>query len=297
MVFRVLVSKADFDERCTGNLLTESETLAFNLHIKLAIRFSYFGTSGFKMSQLPPKALEAQLYEPDRLARRFALFEALTLPTLKAQECPEFSTAVLIGEGFPEEARQYLERLLADLPGASIVALPPMGNYTAMQQVFARMPTAQEATHVATVRLDDDDALHREGLRRIDEIATSLSAVRNPREPLVIGFNRGFFLDFTKPGLDMVEVHEKTPLGIGLALVTPKASPLNIYRRNHRLLPQFFDCYTDVSQPMFVRSVHQYNDSAAFASGQVHPVVPEERDDMLRAGFDLSWDTLSALAE
>ncbi len=269
--------------------------MSFRLHLKIAIRFSYLGTSGFKISGLPTDALQAKLYDPDRLTRRFALFETLTLPSLKAQSHAAFSTAVLVGDSFPQEARRYLEGLLADVPGAHLMSLPPMGNYQAMQEVFRRLPTPADASHVATIRLDDDDAIHRDALRRIQEIATGMAALRDVSNPLVIGFNRGFFLGVGNSALELTEVHEKTPLGIGLALITPKHSPLNIYRRNHRLLPQFFDCYTDVSQPMFIRSVHRDNDSEAFASGQVSSVAQEDIHDVLRSGFDLTPAQLDML--
>ena len=83
----------------------------FSVEIKLVIRFSYTGTSGFKLSNEGEEAVRKTLYDPARLERRFKLFETLALPSLQAQTFGDFSTAVLVSEDFPQSACDRLDDL------------------------------------------------------------------------------------------------------------------------------------------------------------------------------------------
>ena len=103
-------------------------------------------------------AFEARLYAPDRMERRFRMFEKLALPSLLAQTDDDFRMVFLIGRSLPDLWRDRLTDLIAPLRGARVVALPSMPHYKAIRRAFA-MALPDTATHVTGFRLDDDDAM------------------------------------------------------------------------------------------------------------------------------------------
>lgn len=264
---------------------------AFSNQIVGLVRFSYPALNGFSKSAIDTPTLEAQLYDPARLERRFHLFENLTLPSLLAQSDTNFSTAFLIGTGMPDVARARLEALIAPLPGARLLTLPPLAHFNATGRAFARMRDGA-ATHLTGFRLDDDDALDHGFVARLRRLSGVLAPACGGQRPLVVGFNRGLFLELKPQGNRIYEVVEKLPLGIGLAMTVPAAHPENIFRRNHRLLPQFYTCFTDADTPAFIRTVHGDNDSQPYASGRTAILPDEAIASLLAAHFPFTLDRL-----
>lgn len=265
---------------------------AYKLQIKGLIRFSYLTEGGFAISEQGEEIARKTIYNPDRLLRRFALFENLTLRSLKLQTNAAFQMGVLIGDDFPRDAAHHLATLLADVPQARIIRLPRMVHYRATRIAFEKMGDDPEATHTATLRLDDDDAIHKDWMAHIAAAAPALSAARGYDAPMVIAANRGFYFDLSNPQNPISEWYEKHPISVGSTLIAPRSTPENIYLRNHRKLPEFYDCFTSVSAPMFLRSVHQDNDSHALSSGHQGKMRRPEIEKRLRAGFGLGFDDL-----
>jgi len=241
--------------------------MGFSPAIKGVIRFSYPSEGGFATEYASTVEQEAFLYDRARLERRFALFEALTLPSLRSQTDEDFSVAVLVGETLPDWAMERLQAALSDLPQAQIIALPRMAHYPATRAALEALPTPEGTTHIAGFRLDDDDAMARTTVARIRQIAHAMAPVTAPDKPFAIGFNRGAFLTLSPKGNRIEAVSERAPIGIGLTLVVPVDQRSNIFRRNHRLLHQFYDCFTDASEMMFIRTVHGDNDSGTVSTG------------------------------
>lgn len=258
------------------------------------VRFSYAGLSGFEKAPAEPAALAAQLYDPERLERRFRLFEALTLPSLLAQEDGGFETIILTGEGLPAPARERLEAGAARLRGARVVALPPMQHYPATQTAFG-LAVRKGDGFLTSFRLDDDDAIDRGYIGRLRRWSAALIALRAPGAPLVIGCNRGFFLEISPGGNRIYDVAERLPLGIGLAMVAQAAGRENIFRRNHRLLPQFFTSFTEAETPAFIRTVHADNDSGAHVTGVKDTMGQEAIAAEVARRFPFTLDQLLAL--
>ena len=262
--------------------------------ISLLIRFSYPAQSGFRAARAGIDEARALLYDPARLERRFRLFETLTLPSLLAQSHRDFTTILLVGKDMPRPARERLEALLAPLPGAQVIALPPLPMFGATRRAFDRV-LDPAATHLTSVRLDDDDAISTDLVARLQALAPRAAALFGAQEPVVLSHQRGCFLELAPGGNRLYGVVERTPLGIGLAMVAPVARRDTIYSRNHRLLGQFYNCVADAETPAFIRSVHRDNDADPHASGQVFDLPDSEAEALLRGRFAVSLDTLRAL--
>lgn len=233
------------------------------------VRFSYPALSGFTVKPDDMDRLERDLYSPARLEARFHLFERLTIPSLVAQSDGDFTLGVLVGQDLPKWARERLEAALAPLRDARVIALPPLNHYPATQRAFSRL-LLDEATHLISFRLDDDDAMDREHVARLRGWSQGLQGLLGTGATFCMGSNRGFFLSLDPAGNAVFDVIEKLPLGIGLAMTSPVETRENIFRRNHRLLPQFYTTFTEAETPAFIRTVHAGNDSAAHVSGQSH---------------------------
>ncbi|MCC5971240.1 MAG: hypothetical protein JJU15_14955 [Pararhodobacter sp.] len=235
--------------------------------VSVLIRFSYVARNGFRAAMGGVEASRALLYDPPRLARRFALFEALALPALLQQTDPDFTTIFLIGRDFPPEARERLARLTAPLADPRILALPPLPMFQATKQAFQRT-RHPERTHLATTRLDDDDALALDVIARLKAMLGPLAAISGD-DPVAIAFNNGFFLELGAQENNISQVIERTPASQATTLLVPNEQSETIFSRNHRHLGQFFNLYTDAVTPAFIRSIHRDNDSEPFGSGQV----------------------------
>ena len=232
-----------------------------SVDIKGLVRFSYLTRGGFNLSKQGLDAARAVLYDPARLDRRFRFFETWALPSLTNQTDQNFQTGILITDDFPDAARARLETLVTGIDNVHMVVRPPMEHIQACKAGFEALPEREDVSHVATFRLDDDDAMHRETIARIRDIANRLLALREGDKPMCIAFNRGFYLDVNNEETPVTEVYERAPLGVGMAVVAPKGAHVTVFRRNHRHIAQYYDTYTEVQRPMFLRSVHDDNDS------------------------------------
>ena len=265
--------------------------------IKGLVRFSYPSESGFNLSKSGAKHVHNVLYDPERIERRFALFEMLCLRSLAMQRDTGFQVGILVGDSLPEYARERLVEMLDGFPNAKLITLPPLEHYTATVCAFKQMPDVAGSEFTVTFRLDDDDAMHADTVGRLREVAQTILPLRNLQDPLAIAFNRGFYFDLSNPEKMITECFEKTPLGVGMALVAPAGSRQNVFRRNHRAAGQHFNCYTEINKPMFIRTVHQDNDSGAATTGHVGKMEPERIERTLLKHFGVSTEMLKDVME
>ncbi|WP_166417994.1 glycosyltransferase [Cochlodiniinecator piscidefendens] len=255
----------------------------FNQVIGL-IRFSYPARTGFRIEHETDEDRETFLFDRERLERRFHLLETLTIPSLIAQEDQEFSLVVLTGDNLPDWAKERLEKSITGLHDARIVYEWPRLHQIAIRRAFDAIKIPW-ATHFTTFRLDDDDAVAKSFTRRTKATASMLIEHERCEAPVVIGYNKGFYLNIMDGDNDIYDVSEKTPLGIGLSLLAPADYEQNIYVRNHRMLPAYFDTYTVADTPMFIRSVHGDNDSTSFMSGKERTMSRGEINLLLMTEF------------
>jgi Putative rhamnosyl transferase len=266
----------------------------FRNQIAGLIRFSFPSTDGFTRSRPASTLAHDGLYAPERLDARFRLFERLTLPSLMAQTDPDFQVGVLIGADLPDASADRLQALLAPLKAARMIALPTGAHFSSTQRAFEGM-AQDHATHLTGFRLDDDDAIDRDFIARLRERSGVLAPLHGLSRPVCIGCNRGLQLTLDKAGNRLVAVTERMPIGIGLAMTAPKGFRESIFRRNHRILPQFYSTFTDAEVPAFIRTVHADNDSNPHASGVTAALTPTEADAVLAAHFPFSYDDLMAV--
>lgn len=266
----------------------------FNNQVIGLVRFSFPALSGFDKSGDSLEDLEAFLYNPDRLERRFYLFEKLCLPSLLAQSDPNFTCVFLVGNSLPEAAKDHLKALVSPLADARIVPRESEHNYAAIRKVYDGI-TQSGFSHRTSFRLDDDDAVSVAYIKRLKQTARKLKPLCNPNKPVAISFNRGFYVHVKEDGNRVFDACERTPLSVGSALFAETGHPENVYARNHRFLGQFFNLYSDVSEPSFIRTIHQDNDSEPVIVGRADKLSQDEVEKGLNKHFSIPFNTLSNL--
>ncbi len=267
---------------------------AMRVQAMVVVRFSYPAEAGFQLSRDGVAQARAALYDPARLARRFALFEALALPSLAAQSDPEFTLVALVGEDLPPAARARLEGCLAPFADAQLVALPPHNNYKGTKLAIEAARRA-DVTHLLTIRLDDDDALGRDAIAAHKALAPRLAALGPVDAPAVACFNNGLFLELGPAGNRVFGVIEKLPISVGTGMIAPAGARPTVFSTDHRRLHTRWNCYTEALTPRFIRTVHRDNDSAAAVSGTRIDYTDAELDAVLARHFPFTRDQLLAL--
>lgn len=264
------------------------------LQIRGLIRFSYPADGGFNLSVEHPVDVAKVLYQQERLTRRLAFFEKLALHSLAIQDEDKFRVGILIGDDLPAWCRARLEEMISEFPQAQIIAMQRKPHYQALCAAYAALPNDPGATHVARFRLDDDDALHRTATRHMRDKGLAMLA-GGFEQPFALAFHRGLYLDLNSPEPQLSDWVERTSPSPGLTVVAPLTERTNCYRYNHRRLSQHMNCYSEMSQPMFLRAVHDSNDSGANPTGIKGALKPNGIARVLRRGFIMGPDHFEGL--
>lgn len=236
----------------------------------------------------------AHIFSPERMELRFRLFEKLCLPSLVRQSDADFDMVVLTAQSMPE---RYLERLLDLLEPLENIHCLPVGtdnHYKLLQQGYNAVPIG-DATHRILFRLDDDDALDLDFVKRTKRLAAGLARLHGPRVPYIIAHNRGFYVRSTGAEVEIFDACERAPLSTGTALVASRRNSANPYRFNHRKFAQHYNTYSDITVPAFIRTIHGDNKSNPAQMGLTHQLDPATIAAQLEKHFGVTAAALRAL--
>jgi hypothetical protein len=224
-------------------------------------RFSYLGEGGFQIEHDSLAEREAFLYAPARMEERFATFETMMLPPLKAQTDPDFTLLVVIGESLPAPYRARLEALLEDMPQAVLQAHPP-GPHRKVMQAAINSVRRFDGAPCLQFRMDDDDAVSVQYVQRLREAAAEIAGFAAKQRHVAIDFNQGYI---ARPGPDGLQVAEtKVPhTTAALALMFRHDLPLSVMNFAHMKVAQKMPCLSLTGQDMLIRGHNDYNDSRA----------------------------------
>jgi len=229
-------------------------------------RFSYLGEGGFQVEHSTMQDRMAYLYAPQRMQERFATFETMTLPPLRAQTDDDFTFVVVIGDSLPRPYRDRLEAALADMPQAVIKVCPPGPHRKVMQQAINDVRRF-DGDACLQFRMDDDDAVACTYVQRLREAAMDVLPMASRHRHIAIDFNQGYIAQPSASGLDIAPTNEPYTTA-ALALMFQPDLRLSVMNFAHKKVGQKMPTVTFAGEDMLIRGHNQYNDSRQKAGVQ-----------------------------
>ncbi|WP_299368391.1 putative rhamnosyl transferase [uncultured Tateyamaria sp.] len=256
-------------------------------------RFSYPAIGGFQVDFDDFQKKLDYLYAPERMEERFATFETLMLPPLKAQTDPLFTLVVVVGESLPGHYRDRLEAALDDVPQAIVQEHPPAQHRPIMKQVINSV-RFDDGLPCLQFRMDDDDAVSVDFVERLRSVAQDIAPLAKREKLVAIDFNRGFIVKAGAHGVDAIETTAPFQTA-GLALMVQPGMRQTIMNFAHHKLGERMTCVTLTdTPPMLLRGHNAFNDSRQGPSARPHKLAPMDKagETMLQERFNISADTI-----
>lgn len=193
------------------------------------------------------------------LARRFELFERICLPSMMAQTDSDFTWLVFFSDGTPRAYKERVAGINARFPAFVPIYLYDgefmVGRFK--KEVAARR--AHAASHLITLRLDNDDALRR----------TMVQSVRGEfrgQDDEFINFTRGLQCEIDNGVIALA--HEKSNPFIARIESFPAAEPRTVLEVMHYQAAET-GMLRDISTvPMWLQVIHGGNVINRLDSGQ-----------------------------
>lgn len=257
-------------------------------------RFSYPALGGFKRMHDSVQEREAYLYSPERMELRFRHFEALTLPSIAAQKDKRFTFIVLTGEHMPKPWWDRLNDICAPVKEISIVTAEPMKHRTAMQLAIQRALAMEDGeTESLQFRLDDDDAVGTNFIRGIRRTARLASKLRADWPNMVIEYSRGYSVKLTPDGILAKEIQGQF-LACGLAVLFRPGDTKTVMNYGHHKLHHEMPTLIDPNTEMYLRALHDDNDSHARTSDKGLAPLTDEQRAFFKARFNVDEAAVQA---
>lgn len=239
-------------------------------------RFSYPALGGFKRMHDTVAEREAYLYAPDRMELRFRHFECLTLPSIRAQQNPDFTLLIVIGESLPSCWRDRLHDLTADVPQIRIVTSPPLKHRLAMERAI-KAELGADTTPSVQFRLDDDDAVALSFVRSLRWFEKQTRSLRRTWPRMAVDFSRGYSVALSDKGLRAEEV-QTGYWACGLAVLFQPGDDRTVMNFGHHKLHLEMPMLIRPEPRMYLRAKHDDNDSGdRFAPGGLQPLTTRQR--------------------
>ena len=142
---------------------------------------------------------------------------------------------------------------------------------------------------VVQIVLDDDDGLANDFMAGVNSQLKTAAADGSfvlEKLPFFLSFSRGYGLIFPQDAVQPPQVflHRYPYINLGLTMVN-HANVTNILAINHLTTPKNAGCEPINGAPMFVRSVHAFNDSRVAQSERWKPVPGGLADPTLMGRF------------
>ncbi len=222
-------------------------------------RFSYPGDGGFQVEHRSLQERMDYLYAPARMAERFATFETMMLPPLKAQTDDDFTLLVVIGDSLPAPYRDRLQAAVADMPQAVVQAHPPGPHRKVMQDAINSVRRF-DGDACLQFRMDDDDAVACTYVQRLREAAQDVLPLAAKHRHIAIDFNQGFIARPSAKGLETAPTNVAYTTA-ALALMFQPDLRLSVMNFAHMKVGQKMPTVTFTGEDMLIRGHNDYNDS------------------------------------
>lgn len=219
-------------------------------------RFSFFGRTDTGSSVGTEEDAHRLLWNEQRMAVRFHLFENLLLPSIWNQDDNNFKLIVLTSKDMPDPYQERLDRAVANVPTITVlrVATRDIGHALKPMMLEASNDRRDRAAYF---RVDDDDALATCYIRKLRAIVEGL-----PNNTM-ISFPTGV-MGFTDGDTARHREYSKTAIAIGLAVVKPPEATRNLFQIQHLRHFQKSPHYSDPTFPAYHYTRHSTNNTNGY---------------------------------
>lgn len=240
-------------------------------------RFSYPALGGFQVEHDTIEERIAYLYASARMEERLTLFEAITLPGIKAQTDPDFTLVVVIGEAMPSEYESRLRDLCASIPQIQIRKEPPERHRLIMQRILNETRT-KRSEPCLQFRMDDDDGIAVDFIQELRLTARDCKGLLKRQKFVAFDFNNGFLGSAQAQGF-MVSEAIRSYQTAALAMYVAGGATRSIMNFGHHRIFHSMPTVTSNRRAMFLRSHNQFNDSRQKNASheEMHPITDAER--------------------
>lgn len=233
------------------------------------MRYSFFGRSDWRSDASRTADL---LFDPARLEKRAVLLEQIALRSLSDQTDGDFGLIVLSSEGMPAPFRTRLAALCKDTLGDRAHVLfeaPERAAYCIDQ--FRRRSLTATGPHVIQSILDDDDAVGAGFVETIKrEAAAAVSLFHAGQTYTFISHAKGVNLVFRPDGGIELRRRNMPAAAQGLTLVSKSGTTRSPFNIAHKKILERRPVRVIHGGPvMYLRSVHDTNDSRAMVGGKL----------------------------
>ena len=222
-------------------------------------RFSYPALGGFQVEHDTIEDRIAFLYGADRMEERFRTFEAITLPSIRAQTDPNFTFLIVVGDAMPQAMLARLQGLVADIPQAVIQSRPPRRHRKVMQDAMNSVRTSG-AQPCLQFRLDDDDAVGVSFVQDLRTVADKVKGLLDLERHIAIDFNQGFIISPDADGI-MGQSVQRPLWTSALAVMFRPDVPLCVMNFSHAKLDKRMPTVSITGVDMMLRGYNAFNDS------------------------------------
>ncbi|ODT59898.1 MULTISPECIES: glycosyltransferase [Paracoccus] len=153
-------------------------------------RFSLLTQGDFQTTGDDLHRNRAILYDPARMEQRMRWFEAVCIPPLMWQTDPDFLLIIVTGADLPARWLARLQRLAQVMPQIRIEQLPPARHAPSCREALARHIDLT-ADVVVQFRMDDDDAVAVDYVRRVRADHRLAERLAGQHHPVVINYTSG----------------------------------------------------------------------------------------------------------
>lgn len=256
-------------------------------------RFSYPGDGGFQVEHSSLQERMDYLYAPARMAERFATFETMMLPPLKAQTNDDFTLLIVIGESLPPVYRERLQAAVADMPQAAVRAYPPGPHRKVMQEAINEVRRFDDDACLQ-FRMDDDDAVACTFIERLREAAQDVRPMAANHRHIAIDFNQGYIARPSASGLDVAPTNAPYTTA-GLALMFKPELRLSVMNFAHMKVGQKMPTVTFAGEDMLIRGHNDYNDSRQKPGVRTPKLAPLDTDGKahFKATYNIDADAVA----
>ncbi|KIN65947.1 Rhamno transf domain containing protein [Sulfitobacter noctilucicola] len=256
-------------------------------------RFSYPGDGGFQVEHRSLRERIDYLYAPARMHERFATFETMMLPPLKAQSDDDFTLLIVIGDSLPPVYRDRLEAAVEHMPQAVIQAHQPGPHRKVMQEAINSVRRF-DGDACLQFRMDDDDAVACTYIEHLRQAAYDVLPMASRHRHIAIDFNQGFIARPSADGLSVAPTNVPYTTA-ALALMFRPDLPLSVMNFAHMKVGQKMPTVTFSGEDMLIRGHNDHNDSRQKPGTRAPKLAPLDAAGKahIKATFNIDADAVA----